>query len=869
MADKEDKNERAQRLTRITGSIPGTHVDEWMEQLTSDATIVDDSTRASGPTAPTSTALPTASDSQSMAALPGGDRYRILRILGEGGMSRVYLAFDYDLRREVALKVLRVHGHEMRERFLEEAQVVAQLEHPNIVPLYDIGHVGTDRMFCTMRYVRGHSLRTVLYNIRDGVLDAGRIYSLTRLMQIFLQVAQAVGYAHAKGVVHRDLKPGNVMLGEHGEVQVLDWGLAKVLDQRAVETSSNMQLTRAGQILGTPAYMAPEQVDGSEVDQRADVYALGVMLYELLTLQLPIYRPTMRALMAALLTEQPPWPHDVAPDRQIPVELEHICMRALDKEAGMRFQNAREMAEAVQNWLEAEADRARRHELAEQKAALGREKLQAYLQLKEEVARLEAEAERMGKRFRSWQSVDEKAPLYEAEDRCREARGQLTETASDVVAVLTEALGFERENRTALDLLADYYWDRLCDAEALQDTDYVDFFGKLVAKYHGGKYRRELSGEGSLSLRAHATGTDAGPGAGVEIDLHRLEEKRLILEPVHERSLGRPPIENATLPMGSYLVTVRKPGYREVRYPVYISRNRDWSGEVRLYTDEEIGEGFVHVPAGPFIQGGDPHGGWSLPRSEPFVDDFFIARHPVTLGEYMEFLDALAEQDVQAALARAPRRTPDGGAYLDVVDFRDLRDRAGKRRFRLPSQADVLDRADRADRAGQSEAGDSAAIDIGLHPRAPVFGVSWYDAVAYCEWRSQRDGRTYRLPTDTEWEKAARGVDGRWFPWGNRFDASLCNMRESRQDRSAPAPVDEFETDRSIYGVRGMSGNIRDWTATESLEGEGDRAHCYRVVRGGAWYGGRVSARCADRFWFEPPHVYFFVGFRLARTPGT
>jgi serine/threonine-protein kinase len=859
MADKEDKDERAQRLTRVTGS----HVDEWMEQLTSDATIVDDATRATTP--------PVTPEIQSMATLPGGDRYRILRILGEGGMSRVYLAFDYDLRREVALKVLRVHGHEMRERFLEEAQVVAQLEHPNIVPLYDIGHVGTDRMFCTMRYVRGHSLRTVLYNIRDGVLDAGRIYSLTRLMQIFLQVAQAVGYAHAKGVVHRDLKPGNVMLGEHGEVQVLDWGLAKVLDQRAVETSANMQITRAGQILGTPAYMAPEQVDGSEVDQRADVYALGVMLYELLTLQLPIYRPTMRALMAALLTEQPPWPHETAPDRQIPPELEHICMRALEKEADMRFHNAREMAEAVQGWLEAEADRARRHELAEHKAALGGEKLHAYLQLKDEVAALEAEAERVGRRFRSWQSVDEKAPLYQAEDRCREARGLLTETASDVVAVLTEALGFERENRTALELLADYYWDRLCEAEKRQETDYVDFFGKLVAKYHGGKYRRELSGEGALSLRARSPGArpglDDGAAAGAadggrpgaHIDLYQLEEKRLILEPVHVRSLGRTPIENEPLSMGSYLVTLRKEGYREVRYPVYISRNRDWSGEVRLYTDQEIGDGFVHVPAGPFIQGGDPQGGWSLPRSEPFVDDFFIARHPVTLGEYMEFLDALAEQDVAAALARAPRRTPDGGAYLDVVD---MQERKGKRQFRLPSHGDVLEQADR------DEGGDSGVIDIGLHPRAPVFGVSWYDAVAYCEWRSQRDGRSYRLPTDTEWEKAARGVDGRWFPWGNRFDASLCNMRESRQDRPSLAAVDEFEDDRSIYGVRGMSGNIRDWTATESLEGEGDRAHCYRVVRGGAWYGGRVSARCADRFWFEPPHVYFFVGFRLARTPG-
>jgi formylglycine-generating enzyme required for sulfatase activity len=839
MADKEDKNPRPERANPASGSL----VDEWMEQLTSEATIVEDGSR--------STTLAPVSDAAPMANLPGGDRYRILRILGEGGMSRVYLAFDYDLRREVALKVLRVHGREMRERFLEEAQVVAQLEHPNIVPLYDIGHVGTDRMFCTMRYVRGHSLRTVLYNVRDGVPDAVRTYSPTRLMQIFLQVAQAVGYAHAKGVVHRDLKPGNVMLGEHGEVQVLDWGLAKVLDQRAVETSSNLQMTRAGQILGTPAYMAPEQVEGVDIDQRADVYALGVILYELLTLRLPIYRPTMRALMAALLTEDPPWPHEVAPDRQIPPELEHIAMRALAKEASMRYDSAREMSQAVQGWLEAEADRARRHELAEEKAALGRDKLNAYLQLKEEVAALEAEAERLGKRFGSWQSVDEKAPFYEAEDSCRESRRQLTETASDVVAVLTEALGFERENRTALELLADYYWDRLCEAEKNQDADEVDFFSKLVARYHGGKYRRELSGEGALRLRS------APPGA--EVDLYRLEEKRLILEPVHMQSLGQTPVADVSLSMGSYLVTVRHEGRREACYPVYISRNRNWSGEVRLFTDEEIGEDFVHVPAGPFIQGGDPHGGWSLPRSEPFVDDFFIARHPVTLAEYIEFLDALAAQDLEAALKRAPRRTPDGGVYLEVLAPDE---RTDNRFFRLPTQGDVIERV------SASEGGDSEAMDLGLHPRAPVFGVSWYDAVAYCEWRSQRDGRTYRLPTDTEWEKAARGVDGRWFPWGNRFDASLCNMRESRPDRSSLAPVDEFENDRSIYGVRGMSGNIRDWTATESLEGEGDRAHCYRVVRGGAWYGGRVSARCADRFWFEPPHVYFFVGFRLARTPG-
>ncbi|ACY18520.1 bifunctional serine/threonine-protein kinase/formylglycine-generating enzyme family protein [Haliangium ochraceum] len=841
MADKEDKKEREERLTQLTGSRP----DGWMDQLTTDATIVDrQATQATQVTGP----RPFIDTPD--APMPGGDRYRVQRVLGEGGMSRVYLALDRDLRREVALKVLRVHGPEMRERFLEEAQVVAQLEHPNIVPLYDIGHVGTNRMFCSMRYVRGQTLRMVLGNLRDGSPEAMRTYSLTRLMQIFLQVAQAVGYAHAKGVVHRDIKPANVMLGEHGEVQVLDWGLAKVLDPQVVETSGAIHLTHAGQIMGTPAYMAPEQVDGSDVDQRADVYALGVILYELLTLELPIYRPTLRALITALLTETPRPPHErLPPNRQPPSELENICMRALQKEPSARQRNARELADAVQHWLEAEADRARRHQLAEEKAELGRDKLAAYVRLKDEVVALEAEAESLEKRFQSWQSVVEKAPLYQAQDRSREARRQLTETASDVVAVLTEALGFERENRSALELLADYYYDRFRDAEKLQNAEEVDFFGKLVAKYHGGKYSRALSGEGSLALRSDP------PGA--EVALYRLEEQQLIMVPVLEETLGQTPVEPVPLPMGSYLVVLSKPGYRALRYPVYISRNRNWSGEVRLYRDDEIGPDFVHIPGGPFIQGGDPHGGWSLPRSEPYIDDFFIGRDPVTLSEYMEFLDALADSDIEEARARAPRRTPDGGAYLDI------RPRGRRSRFRLPTHDGLED--------GEGEVAEASgreSIDIGLQPRAPVCGISWFDAVAYCEWRSRRDGCTYRLPSDTEWEKSARGVDGRWFPWGNRFDASLCNMRESQNGRAALAPVDKFETDVSIYGVRGMSGNIRDWTATESIEGEGENTHVYRVVRGGAWYGGRTSARCADRFWFEPPHVYFFVGFRLARSPG-
>jgi serine/threonine-protein kinase len=150
------------------------------------------------------------------------------------------------------------------------------------------------------------------------------------------------------------------------------------------------------------------------------------------------------------------------------------------------------------------------------------------------------------------------------------------------------------------------------------------------------------------------------------------------------------------------------------------------------------------------------------------------------------------------------------------------------------------------------------------NPAQPVVGVSWHDAMAYCAWRGARDGRRYRLPTETEWEKAARGVDGRWFPWGWRFDPSLCNMENSRRERPAPVLVEEFPADRSVYGVRGTAGNVEEWTSTELVEGRGARARVGRVVRGGGWNGVSSYVRCAARYDYAADTCSDIVGFRLA-----
>jgi len=751
-------------------------------------------------------------------------RYTVLGKIGAGGMATVYLARDQSLLRSVALKVQHVDPDGVSGRFLEEAQVLGQLEHPNIVPLYTLEFSPDGPSFSTMRYLRGSSLHDVLRCLSTGDSAIVAEYSLTRLMQIFLQITQAVSYAHHQGVIHRDLKPANVMLGEHGEVQVVDWGIAKVRSASGVHTDSQRGgLTMPGQIVGTPSYMAPEQWAGAVVDERADIYALGVMLYELLTLQRPFSSQNPLLLCREVLTAPPPPLRTVAPDRSIPLELEAACLKALAKLPEERQPQVRDIYRAVQAWLETETDKLRRHALAEEKVAQARELLRVYQLQRKVVADLEQRSRELEGSFKSWQSVDEKRELYDADQAVRVGRHQLIDLSTDVVGVLTEALGFERENTAARRLLADYYWDRLIEAESSAQPDQVGFYSRLVRRYHDGRYSKRLSGDGTLTL------TSEPEGALVRVSL--LEERDLLLQPGPAMFSGSTPIRELGLGPGSYLARVELDGYAPLIYPVYISRNRDWQGAIRLQRESEIQAGFCQVPAGPFIEGGDSEG-WSLPRSEPEVADFAIARHPVTVREYLEFLNDLARTDLALALQRAPRRAPDGGSYALHHPERGFEFEP-----HLPENVAELD--------------------------APVSSVSWYDAVAYAEWRSAKDQRTYRLPTAREWEKAARGVDGRWFPWGNRFDASLCNIRESTQDGPRVAQVSSFAEDESVYGVRGMAGNMRDWTETASELGASS-ASPLRVVRGGAWYGGRVSARCADRFWFEPNHVYFFVGFRLA-----
>jgi serine/threonine-protein kinase len=313
-------------------------------------------------------------------------RYAVGETLGEGGMGVIRACGDRRIGREVAMKIVRPgkgSRGDLGARFLREACVQGQLEHPSIVPVYDLGRDPDGTLYFTMKRVRGMTFERIVDALRMQEEDAVRQFSRRKLLTAFASVCHAVDFAHARGVVHRDLKPGNVMLGDFGEVYVLDWGLAKVLGADDPRSPSNAPVfadgsdtgtrTVQGVTMGTPGYMAPEQARGEAVDVRADVYALGTILFELLALE-PLHRHvTPQMALDSTLAGADARPSKRAPALDVPPELDAVCVRATGIDVELRTQSVREIVDAVERYLDGDRDLERRRELAREHARTAEE----------------------------------------------------------------------------------------------------------------------------------------------------------------------------------------------------------------------------------------------------------------------------------------------------------------------------------------------------------------------------------------------------------------------------------------------------------------------------------------------------------------
>jgi formylglycine-generating enzyme required for sulfatase activity len=788
-------------------------------------------------------------------------RYDDRGLLGRGGRGEVRRVHDHDLGRTLAMKLIgeAVAGSPgAQARFIEEAQILARLQHPGIVPVYELGRLADGRLYFTMQEVFGCDFGVHLeqhHALASRGPGASRDSpALRRLVDTFHRVCDAVAYAHARGVVHRDLKPANIMLGSEGQVLVVDWGIAKTQGAGASEGADP-----AGSIVGTPVYMAPEQLLGQmdRIDARTDVYALGVILHEILIGAPPDADGAWETLMRRVRDEVRPLA-EVAPNGALPEALVDICQRALRRDPDMRFQSAGALAAEIGEWLEGVRAREQALALVDEAGALAA----SAATLRREAARARAQATAQLQKIPPWSSEQVKHPhweqLQDADHLGRQATQYHLRGEQRLHAALTLAPGLTE----AHEALASRYAAEHAEAEADKRED-----DAARAEFHLRSHTAALPWDSPVCVRLtnylRAEGeltliTDP-PGAEIHVHPYALRDRRL-----HEERSGAPlsaSLAGHVLPAGAYLLRVAAPGRDEVRYPIEIRRGQSWdatppdadapaplwlppAGSVRA--DE------AYVPAGWFRAGGDPAALNALPACRLWLDGFVIRRAPVTNVEYLEFLNDLV---ARGAEAEALRCLPiDAGA----VPAAPLYVRGADGRF--VCRASVV-------------------------PDWPVVHVDWASARRFCRWLAARDELPWRLPDELEWEKAARGVDGRLFPWGDWLDPSWCWIRDSHPQTSSLAITNDHPIDRSPYGVLGMVGNSMDWCANAFVPPdqfdvrprrvaphvppeEEDEATIGRVYRGGSWSYAAQLCRPVRRFRHHPATQVNDLGLRPVRGLG-
>ncbi len=772
-------------------------------------------------------------------------------------------------------------------------------------------------------------------------------FSRNRLLQIFQNVCNAMAYAHDHGVIHRDLKPANIMVGDYGEVYVVDWGLAKIVratDSPALslrpdspdyshaapvglnQHDAGMKykgdhvnqkidhvdqgrgdlpvLTLEGQVMGTPAYMPPEQAEGkiAEIDERSDIYSLGAILYEILTLKLPYEGATIAEVISKVVSgEITPPSRRINPNRPggleapgdesggvrgvVPADLDEIVLRALSKEKGGRFSSARELSDRIQLFLDGDLERERKRREAAAKIEEGRRRFAEYRRLGEEMERAEAELEALRKEIPPWSPLGEKRRFWDAQDACRSAMERRMEEFVGAETAFGHAISADPSNPDAWAGRCEMYFDRYLLAEKKKNMEEKALYFNSIERHdRDGSWLRRIAepgriaistfafdcgclgpaGSGSASVQFSAVpdtpfrdgeillGAAVGPDdepvpcispsrpgcfpghtascvrrevQGVRAVVRRYVEKDRRLVPGDAIVSGITPLHAAGVPPGSYLCVLSMEGFADVRLPVFVGRGGSWSQEVNLYRPSEIPPSSVYVPGGPFISEGGP--GSSRAKVVRRTRDLFFGKCSVTFGEYAGFLNCLSARDPAAARAHCPREAH--RAFLV--------EEAGT--WRLP-------------RPGEDN-------PLGITARMPVVGVSWFDALAYCAWISGKSGILFTLAHEFEWEKAARGVDGRLYSWGDSYDGSYANTFFSHEGGPRIREVGSFPADESPYGAMDVCGNAANWCFNSA----DSRPGAPLSFRGGSFDIGGEFAVITFRRGDEPGFVDRSCGFRL------
>lgn len=765
-------------------------------------------------------------------------RFSVMELLGEGGTGSVYKVYDPKLMRFIALKIIhqrRLVDDSSLQRFIAEARLTALLQHPSVLPIHEIGRLEDGRVYFTMQQVKGRTLTEALQDMHAGKAGAPSRRDLITVLQ---RVAEAISYAHSQDIIHRDLKPDNVMLGDFGEIYILDWGVARLIEDANPEQRpttadplrpQSRRLTGFGQAIGTPDYMAPEQAAGSNIPigPAADIYSLGSILFEILIGRPPVFG---LADVAQHRTASPS-------GEGIPPGLEDFLQRILSPDPRTRYTDARGMLKALRQWLEDQSSWTQSRDLLREATEMFED-----AQALEQTARTRRqEADRQLSLLTPWAPDNMRAQAWDLLSESRSFDQRAAALYAERVHLLRLALYAAPNHEAVRNALANHYRERHAFAEQNAHQSALSRTELMLRRFDRGRYRSYLSGEGMVNLRADP------PKAMARLLKWRLLQQRLYLEDTSERL--HLPLDEYRLPMGSYILQLSAPERQTIRYPICLRREDSWDttppGEERpvpvilpkhLDTERERA-----VPAGWFWAGGDPNATGGNPSLRRYwVDSFAMQRGPVTNQDYLVFLQALWTADQHTELKR----------FAPLSEL-------------LHIQVTV----------------DGPALVSTSYAALPVVGVTLHAAHAYASWLAEKENLPWRLPEEWEWEKAARGVDHRRYPWGDHFEVGRCNMRLSQPSGAALVPVGSCPVDSSPYEILDMAGNVSEWCETRfrSPPESDSRIHITmnldlpevdRVIRGGAWKSIPQQCLVASRLPAWPDAHADHIGFRLVRSLG-
>ena len=738
-----------------------------------------------------------------------------LGVIARGGSGWVFKARDPVLDREVAVKLSRPElGRAAADRILNEARITARLNHARVLPVHQALDLG-DRACVVYRMAPTLTLQRLLHGSLKHLTAK---WSTTARLRMVVEGTSAIARAHELGIVHGDLHPANIAIGPDGEPYLLDWG----------------GITDAtGAFTGHPAYAAPEQLAGEPPSFAGDVYAVAAMGWEVFSLR--SFRPhrpeeTLGEWINRL--REDPAPALAAAD--LDPALAEVMERCFAPDPADR-PSASDYVRALNAVLTGRSERRRRREEADRRVDACQEGLDTYRDLAERVAAEQKVAAVQKAKLLDHAPFEQKRPLLETRDRIRRLMVEQELAWLTAVEDGLQGITLAPDDARGRQSMADLWWARFRQAEAGSSPALMAMSLSRIEEYDDGRHLRLLAAPAHLSLACDV------PGARATICQVVNRAHRLAVEPTSEHAL---PLTKQPLTPGSWLLRVSAPGFPETTYALALRRREHHRGSLRLFTADQIGAGWVFMPGSAFHMGGDPlarllawrvggrgplqnfaqgggdpHARLALESCTPTIGDRFVMRYPVTAGEWLTWLNALPTDEA--------------------------RDRAPGERLLADGMLPYW-----------HESEDGWALPEGWDARWPVMGVSAEDAEAYAAWRGEQEGRSLRLPTEEEWEKAARGVDGRAFPWGQDFDPTYAHMRRSRPGPAAPGAVGAFPMDSSVWGCMDMSGCIREWTGSSYGEGQ-------RVVRGGSWQDEEDELRLASRGGLSAESRTRTVGFRL------